>query len=134
MSMRRISVGFAVSMLLGGCLMHPFKSALENCHKPQTYQRASSVAPLKVPEGLDAPNVQGALVIPAVEMTAPPPGPNDPCLDEPPRYKPNQSSRPAAPGAPAPATAPAAPESAPAPPASAPAPPASAPAAPAGSI
>ncbi len=134
MTMRRISVGIALSMLLGGCHLHPFKAGTENCHKPQVYQRAASVAPLKVPEGLDAPNVQGALVIPAVDTTPPPPGPNDPCLDEPPRYKPNQSSKPAVPAVPAPAGAPApAPAGAPAP-ASGPGPaPAGAPA-PAGSI
>jgi hypothetical protein len=54
------------------------------------------VAPLIVPEGADAPNVQGALVIPTVDATAPPPGPNDACLDEPPRYKPAPSTKPAA--------------------------------------
>ncbi|MFI4891692.1 MAG: hypothetical protein ACHQIL_14275 [Steroidobacterales bacterium] len=98
MIMHRLLIGFAVTTLLGGCHMHPFRSTADNCHKPQLYQRAASVAPLKVPEGLDAPNVQGALVIPTVDE-APPPGPNDPCLDEPPRYKPNQPAKPAA-GAP----------------------------------
>jgi len=41
--------------------------------------------------------VQGALVIPTVENTAPPPGPNEPCPDEPPRYKPTPSNKPASP-------------------------------------
>ena len=98
MTMRRCSIAVAGSLLLGGC--HMFSSNVVSCHKPQEYQLAHSVAPLKVPEGLDAPNVQGALVIPAVADSAPPPpGPKDPCLDEPPRYKPPQPVKPVAPGA-----------------------------------
>jgi uncharacterized lipoprotein len=114
MTMRRCSIAVAGSVLLGGC--HMFSSNVESCHKPQEYQFAASVAPLKVPEGMDAPNVQGALVIPAAEYTPPPPGPRDPCLDEPPRYKPPQAAKPGAPGAADAAQAPAAtPAPAPAP-------------------
>ena len=98
MIMRRCSIAMAASLLLGGC--HLFRSGVESCHKPQEYQHAASVAPLQVPAGLDAPNVQGALVIPVVENTPPPPGPRDPCLDEPPRYKPPQATKPGAPVAP----------------------------------
>jgi uncharacterized lipoprotein len=98
MTMGRISMGLAVSMLLGGCHWGLFKPAAETCHKVQEYQRATSVAPLKVPAGADAPNVQGALVIPAVDVAPPPPGPTDACLDDPPRYKPTPSNKPAAPG------------------------------------
>jgi len=81
MSMRRLMIGFAVSMVLGGCHGNPFRAVGENCHKPQVYQRAASVAPLKVPQGADAPNVAGALVIPSVDAAPPPPGPADPCPD-----------------------------------------------------
>ena len=102
MTMRRISMGFAISMLLAGCHGNPFRAVGENCHKPQVYQRAGSAAPLKVPDGADAPNVAGALVIPSVDAPPPPPGPTDPCLDEPPRYKPAPPVRPAS--APAPAS------------------------------
>jgi hypothetical protein len=94
MTMRRISMGFAISMLLAGCHGNPFRAVGENCHKPQVYQRAGSAAPLKVPEGVDAPNVAGALVIPSIDAAPPPPGPSDPCLDEPPRYKPAPPVRP----------------------------------------
>jgi uncharacterized lipoprotein len=96
MTMCRISIALAVSMLLGGCHGNPFKSSFDSCHKVQEYQHAASVAPLKVPEGADAPNVQGALVIPSVEVTPPPPGPSDACPDEPPRYKPTPSNKPPA--------------------------------------
>ena len=51
MTMGRMSIGFAVAMLLGGCHLHPFRAAAENCHKPQVYQSATSVAPLIVPSG-----------------------------------------------------------------------------------
>jgi uncharacterized lipoprotein len=72
--------------LLGGCarILHGFAP---DCHKPQEYQRAAQMPPLKVPAGLDTPNTQGALVIPTVELSAPPPGRHDACLDAPPRYK-----------------------------------------------
>ena len=74
--------------LVGGCSWYRMTHAFStNCHAPQYYQRAVQVAPLRVPAGLDAPNVQSALVIPAIEVSGPPPGPNDPCLDAPPRYK-----------------------------------------------
>jgi hypothetical protein len=46
------------------------------------------VPALRVPDGLDKPNTQGALVIPTAEIAPPPPGRHDTCLDEPPRYKP----------------------------------------------
>lgn len=98
MTMCRIAIGLAMLMLLGGCHWHPFRPTSENCHKVQEYQRAASVAPLKVPEGVDEPNVKGALVIPTVEVAPPPPGPSDACLDEPPRYKPAPSNKPSAPG------------------------------------
>ncbi len=101
MTMRRISMGFAISLLLAGCHGNPFRAVGENCHKLQVYQRAGSAAPLKVPDGADAPNVAGALLIPSVDAPPPPPGPTDPCLDEPPRYKPALPVRAAS--APAPA-------------------------------
>jgi len=85
MSFERIVFALATATLLCGC--HIF-SRLTDCHAKQEYQRSAQVAPLKVPDGLESPNTQGALVIPAVELAAPPPGPNDACLDQPPRYKP----------------------------------------------
>jgi len=51
------------------------------------------LAPLKVPAGLDTPNTQGALVIPAQEVTPPPQAANAACLDTPPRYKPASPSK-----------------------------------------
>jgi len=84
-SVNRFAVIIGAALSLSGC--HIFHRAAD-CHRPQEYQRAVQLAPLKVPAGLDTPNTQGALVIPTVELAAPPPGPHDACLDQPPRYKP----------------------------------------------
>ncbi len=75
----------AAAILLNGCRL--FHGLPTDCHKPQEYQRAVQRAPLKVPEGLDSPNTQGALVIPTVDLVAPPPGRHEACLDTPPRDK-----------------------------------------------
>jgi uncharacterized lipoprotein len=85
MSFERALLAIAAGTLLSAC--HIFHRVAE-CHRPQEYQRARQMPPLKVPAGLDAPNTQGALVIPTVDLTPPPPGPHDACLDTPPRYKP----------------------------------------------
>jgi uncharacterized lipoprotein len=83
----RIVLVIAVGLLANGCsrLLHGFAP---DCHKPQEYQRAVQKPPLQVPAGLDNPNTAGALVIPAVGVSPPPPGPKDQCMDVPPRYKP----------------------------------------------
>ena len=71
--------------LLGGC--HALRNA-NSCHKPQAYESAKSVAPLKIPSGLDAPDTTGALRLPALNEPPPPPRHGqDPCLDEPPPFK-----------------------------------------------
>jgi uncharacterized lipoprotein len=81
----------ATAVLLNACRwVHGFQA---DCHKPQEYRRAAQLAPLKVPAGLDSPNTQGALVIPTVDLAAPPPGPHDACLDTPPRYKPAPANK-----------------------------------------
>lgn len=86
MRSEKLLVMIAAAALLNGC--HVFNRSGRDCHRPQEYQRAVQMPPLKVPAGLDQPNTQGALVIPTVELAPPPPGPRDACLDTPPRYKP----------------------------------------------
>ena len=86
MSFDRALGMIAAATLVSGC--HIFSRLSPDCHRPQEYQRATQLAPLKVPPGLDTPNTQGALVIPTVDLAPPPPGPHDACLDTPPRYKP----------------------------------------------
>jgi uncharacterized lipoprotein len=92
MSFERIIVFIAAVTLTSGC-SHIINRLNPDCHTRQEYQHASQVAPLKVPEGLDTPNTQGALVIPTVELSPPPPGPHDACLDLPPKYKPAPSNK-----------------------------------------
>ena len=108
MSLDRVVTYIAAAALTSGC--HIFGKAASDCHSPQEYQRARQVAPLTVPAGMDSPNTQGALAIPTIEATLPPPGSKDACLDVPPRYRaaaPNKaaSEAPAPPRAePAPST------------------------------
>ncbi len=45
---------------------------MNSCHRPQAYLGAHSVAPLKIPAGLDAPETNNALRIPALNEPAPP--------------------------------------------------------------
>lgn len=91
MSFDRVLMLTAAAALTSGC--HFFGKLTHDCHTPQEYQRAGQVAALKVPAGLDSPNTQGAMVIPTVELSPPPPGPKDACLDVPPRYKPAPANK-----------------------------------------
>lgn len=75
----------AVLAMTGGC--KTLRGAY-SCHKPQAYQTAKSVPPLKIPEGLDTPDTSNALKMPVLNEPPPPPrGPKDPCLDQPPPFK-----------------------------------------------
>ena len=96
MKFERTIVLAGVILLLNGC--HLSRRLNPDCHVRQEYQQARQVAPLKVPEGLDSPNTQGALLIPDVELSPPPPGPHEACLDVPPRYKPAAPNKAGAPG------------------------------------
>jgi hypothetical protein len=80
-----VAVAAGTALGLGGC-----RSFRENCHAPQEYQKATSVAPLKSPEGLAAPSTKGALKIPDVAATARARSKGDPCLDEPPSFYPDR--------------------------------------------
>jgi uncharacterized lipoprotein len=91
MSFDRVLILIVAAALMSGC--HLFSKITPNCHTRQEYQRAGQVPPLKVPAGLDSPNTQGALIIPAVDLAPPPPGPKDACLDVPPRYKPAPANK-----------------------------------------
>jgi uncharacterized lipoprotein len=96
MSLVRTSVLVAGMALLCGC--HFVSKRLNpDCHSKQEYQHARQLAPLKVPQGLDTPNTQGALAIPNVDLAPPPPGPKDACLDSPPHYTPAPPNKAASP-------------------------------------
>lgn len=89
MSLDRMILIVAIALLASGC----HSRGVAVCHRPQEYQSAVQLAPLKVPAGLDTPNTQGALVIPALEIAPPPPAANSACLDTPPRYKPASANK-----------------------------------------
>jgi len=82
-------LGILVAALaLAGC-HHGLKRAFEakDCNKPHSYDLARSVAPLRVPLGIDQPDTHASLQIPPLNEPAPPPRKlTDPCLDEPPLY------------------------------------------------
>jgi uncharacterized lipoprotein len=76
-------------LCLGGC--HPIRAVRSagSCHDPKRpYLKADSVAPLKIPAGLDTPDNTNALHIPALNEPAPPArAATDPCLEEPPSFQ-----------------------------------------------
>jgi uncharacterized lipoprotein len=82
-----------VFLLLGGCKA---LRGISSCNKPQPYMAATSVPPLKIPPGMDAPDTSSALKLPTLNEPAAPRSKKDPCLDEPPSFK---VSKPAAPKA-----------------------------------
>jgi hypothetical protein len=104
----------AAALLLGGC-----RSGPASCPKPGIYTQAQSIAPLRIPAGLDAPDTRGALLVPELDQPEAPRPAGAPCLDQPPKFSnsarleppPRESARerrrreeaPAAPAAPAPA-------------------------------
>ena len=91
MRLDRAMIVLVAAAPLCGC--HVFKQLTPDCHVPQEYQRAVQMPPLKVPQGMDTPNTQSALLIPAIEVAPPPPGPHDSCLDAPPRYVPAPANK-----------------------------------------
>ena len=77
----------ALLLMQSGCRLVRAVDKRE-CHEVQPYSRATSVAPLRIPAGLDAPDTTNALKLPALNEPAPPPRRGkDPCLDEPPPFK-----------------------------------------------
>ena len=85
----RLALIISVAALAGLTGCHPFKHLRGSgaCHDTKPYMRAGSIAPLKIPAGLDAPDTTNALHIPALTAPAPPARKRtDPCLDEPPPF------------------------------------------------
>jgi uncharacterized lipoprotein len=84
----RALVSAAAGIWLAGC-HHPLARWFNEkpCNKVQPYDSARSVAPLKVPAGVDPPDTRSALKIPPLNEPAPPPRkPTDQCLDAPPPF------------------------------------------------
>jgi uncharacterized lipoprotein len=86
MNYRVTLLGVLAASGLTGC--HALRNVGGSCHDVQPYMKAGSVAPLKIPAGLDVPDTATALHIPTLNAPDPPPRKKtDPCLDEPPSFK-----------------------------------------------
>jgi uncharacterized lipoprotein len=77
-----LAVLAAVCATLSACFLRP--SAEERCNRPQEYQKSDSIAAIKVPAGLDAPDPSQSLQIPEAGAQGYPDG--RPCLEMPPDY------------------------------------------------
>jgi hypothetical protein len=91
--MRNVVVLAAAGLGLSGChLLHSSRSCTENT---DSYLKATSVPPLRVPVGIDAPDAKSGMQIPALnEPPLPPRGAKDPCLDESPKFTEPRGPRP----------------------------------------
>jgi hypothetical protein len=93
--LRNVVMLTMVGLALCGC--RSIHHLTQSCNKDtDRYMQATTVAPIKVPVGVDAPDTRSALQIPVLNEPAPPPrGPNDPCLDAPPKFSEPKGPRPA---------------------------------------
>ncbi len=96
MSRATMALSAAVLLALSGCKTLHHLTHDDSCNKPQPYQRATSIPPLTIPQGLDAPDTSHALDVPKLDEPAPPPRrPSDPCLSAPPSFNvPQANARP----------------------------------------
>ncbi|MGH8262724.1 MAG: hypothetical protein ACRETU_01480 [Steroidobacterales bacterium] len=97
MKARLAAALIALAGLTSSCSMfHPAK----DCEKPQAYESSQSIARLKIPPGLDAPDTKEALAIPEVSAPEAPRTATGGCLDEPPQYRTETPASPASPDKP----------------------------------
>ncbi|HEX3835413.1 MAG TPA: hypothetical protein VHW25_00485 [Steroidobacteraceae bacterium] len=92
--MRNVVVLVAAGLGLSGChLLHSAQSCPE---EKDSYLKATSVAPIRVPVGIDPPDTKSGMQIPTLNEPAfPPRGPKDPCLDASPKFTEPRGPRPA---------------------------------------
>ncbi len=60
-------------------------SLVASCKKAPAYADEKDLPPLRIPVGMDAPDTREALVIPALEEPEVPRGPDEGCLEAPPK-------------------------------------------------
>ncbi len=92
--LRNVMMVAAIGLGLSGC--HTLHSLTHSCaNDTGTYLKAASVAPLRVPLGIDPPDTKSGLTIPELnEPALPARGSQDPCLDEPPKFVEPRGPRP----------------------------------------
>jgi uncharacterized lipoprotein len=90
MTYRFAPIAVLAVALVGLAACHPLQHLRNSggaCHEVKPYMRAASIAPLKIPPGLDSPDTANALHVPAVTApVAPERKKTDPCLDQPPPF------------------------------------------------
>jgi len=92
----RMGMLAGLGTLLAGCHILHGRTARACSSDATGYLRATSIPPLRVPPGVDAPDARSSLQIPELNEPAPPPrGPKDPCLEEPPQYQEARAPKPA---------------------------------------
>ena len=104
MSGMKIATGFmCLTLLVGvsGCHTLHNRFSSNRCTENRTYESERSVAALKIPAGMDAPETANALRLPPLNEPPPPPRARSaPCLDAPPSFKVEKSAPPATPATP----------------------------------
>jgi hypothetical protein len=78
----RIAALCAVLAFSGGCKTLSGKT----CTDPHAYDASREMAPMKIPPGLKGLDTRRAVHIPDLNEPEVPRGPDDACIDEPPRY------------------------------------------------
>lgn len=91
----KVMVLALLGVALSGC--HTFSRMTHKCaNESDSYLKAASVPPIRVPLGIDPPDTKSALQIPVLnEPALPPRAAKDPCLDEPPKFTEPRGPRPA---------------------------------------
>jgi uncharacterized lipoprotein len=79
-------LGAALLALAGCSWLH--RGHGSSCREPVVGAGAPNLPPLKVPAGLDAPDTRNAIKIPPLAEPERPRAPTEPCLSEPPSFKP----------------------------------------------
>lgn len=81
-------------VLLAAATLAACRTPGRGCGAPPEYTNSDSIPPLKVPPGMDSPDTRGAMRIPELDTPERPRGPDEPCLDQPPKYVPPPKAAP----------------------------------------
>jgi uncharacterized lipoprotein len=90
-----LALSSALLLALSGCKTIHHITHDDTCNKPEPYQRASSITPLAIPQGMSTPDTSHALEVPPLNEPPPPPRTvKDPCLAAPPTFNVPQPNAP----------------------------------------
>jgi uncharacterized lipoprotein len=78
----RIAALSAVILFASGCKVLAGKA----CNEPKAYDQSVELDPLAVPPGLKGLDTRRAVRVPELKEPVAPRGPDDGCLEEPPKY------------------------------------------------